>query len=180
MRDPALAARCRAILDEASRAPIHPLPAEFRDPDLLRRPRLRPILAELLRRKRVGEPYAAEAAALVEQREGRLCIRLYRRPDGTMITRDCPVGVRAVRAKMALTAGRVAAAVAFLVGGGFVLGSSREPSPTRVRQLEPFATLAKWLAPGVQPLPPAGAQMIMGDICITPQPPVKTPTTGGR
>ena len=32
---------------------------------------------------------------LVREREGRLCARFYLRPDGTMLTQDCPVGFRA-------------------------------------------------------------------------------------
>jgi hypothetical protein len=38
-----------------------------------------------------------EAAALVRQTEGRLCVRFYRRHDGTILTNDCPVGLRAAR-----------------------------------------------------------------------------------
>ena len=34
----------------------------------------------------------AEALALIKEREGRLCVRLYKREDGTVLTRDCPVG----------------------------------------------------------------------------------------
>jgi hypothetical protein len=30
-----------------------------------------------------------EAATLITQREGRLCVRLYLRPDGTLVTSDC-------------------------------------------------------------------------------------------
>ena len=33
-----------------------------------------------------------EAEKLVTNAEGRLCIRFYKRPDGTIITTDCPVG----------------------------------------------------------------------------------------
>lgn len=33
--------------------------------------------------------------------EGRFCGRLYTRPDGTALTRDCPTGVRASRLKLA-------------------------------------------------------------------------------
>lgn len=64
VRDPTLAERCLASLDETSRVPIVELPAEFRDPDLLRLPRLRPIVAELLRRKQAGEPSEEAVAAL--------------------------------------------------------------------------------------------------------------------
>src|SRR5262245_44731639 len=49
---------------------------------------------------------AQDAAALIRGTEGRLCIRFYRRADGTMLTRDCPVGLKAVRMKLASAAGR--------------------------------------------------------------------------
>lgn len=45
----------------------------------------------------------AEAEALVSGAEGRLCVRFYRRPDGTMLTQDCPVGLMAIRKRMATT-----------------------------------------------------------------------------
>ena len=35
-----------------------------------------------------------EALKLVEEREGRLCLRFYQREDGTVLTSDCPVGVQ--------------------------------------------------------------------------------------
>ena len=37
---------------------------------------------------------ATEIANLVANREGRLCARLYQRPDGRTLTRNCPVGFR--------------------------------------------------------------------------------------
>ena len=38
-----------------------------------------------------------EADSLIRSREGELCIRLARRADGTVITDDCPIGLRASR-----------------------------------------------------------------------------------
>src|SRR5262245_57629306 len=38
-----------------------------------------------------------QAEALVRQHEGRLCVRFYRRLDGTVLTDNCPVGLRAAR-----------------------------------------------------------------------------------
>src|SRR5438876_7755627 len=37
------------------------------------------------------------AAAFVREAEGRLCVRFYRREDGTLLTDNCPVGWRAAR-----------------------------------------------------------------------------------
>jgi len=48
-----------------------------------------------------------EVRELLVRTEGRVCARLYRRADGTVITRDCPTGLRAVRQR----ASRVAAAL---------------------------------------------------------------------
>jgi hypothetical protein len=38
-----------------------------------------------------------EAEALIRESEGRLCVRFYRRRDGTVLTDNCPVGLRAAR-----------------------------------------------------------------------------------
>lgn len=52
-----------------------------------------------------------ETAALIASTEGRLCARLFRRSDGTIITKDCPVGLRAIRRRMAKVAGAVFATI---------------------------------------------------------------------
>ena len=41
-----------------------------------------------------GELSRTEAEELLRSTEGRLCGRLYRRADGMVITKDCPVGFR--------------------------------------------------------------------------------------
>jgi hypothetical protein len=38
-----------------------------------------------------------EANDLIREKEGKLCIELYRRLDGTVLTADCPVGLRTIR-----------------------------------------------------------------------------------
>ena len=52
-----------------------------------------------------------EAESLIAANEGRLCVRFYRRRDGSIITQDCPVGLRAVRARVSYWLKAVAAAV---------------------------------------------------------------------
>ena len=59
----------------------------------------------------ISEMTRAEAETLIAGTEGRLCARIYRRADGTVITRDCPVGLRAIRRRMARSATAVFAAV---------------------------------------------------------------------
>jgi len=52
----------------------------------------------------------AQAENLIVRTEGRLCVRFFRRRDGSILTQDCPVGLRALRQRMsrirrAVTAG---------------------------------------------------------------------------
>lgn len=46
---------------------------------------------------------------------GRMCARFYRRADGTILTKDCPVGIAAVRRRVLRAASRVAAALGLAV-----------------------------------------------------------------
>lgn len=48
-----------------------------------------------------------EAAELIRNKEDRLCMRLYRRADGTIITDNCPVGLRKIRDRLKLAAAAV-------------------------------------------------------------------------
>jgi hypothetical protein len=54
-----------------------------------------------------------EVEHLILNREGRLCIRLHRRADGTVITKDCPVGLRAYRKRIACS---VTATLSLILG----------------------------------------------------------------
>jgi hypothetical protein len=58
---------------------------------------------------------AAEVQELVERKTGRLCLRLYRRWDGTVLTSDCPVGVAKVRMRAAAALATAAAFAAVLL-----------------------------------------------------------------
>lgn len=60
-----------------------------------------------------------EAERLVLAREGRLCVRFYRRADQTVLTRNCPVGLRALKRRVSRLGSAVAAAaVGFFAGVG--------------------------------------------------------------
>lgn len=61
-----------------------------------------------------------EAELLIGRTEGRLCVRYFRRADGSVMTQDCPVGLRAIRRRMSHVARAVGSAVlGFLAGLGF-------------------------------------------------------------
>ncbi|HEU0031492.1 MAG TPA: hypothetical protein VFQ53_12725 [Kofleriaceae bacterium] len=55
-----------------------------------------------------------EAEALIIEHEGKLCVRYYQRKDGTILTRDCTIGIARRRRRRLVAAG----AAAMLVGGG--------------------------------------------------------------
>jgi hypothetical protein len=60
-----------------------------------------------------------EAEHLINQTEGRLCVRFYRRTDGTILTRDCPVGLQAMKRRLSRIRNAVVSSVlSFLAGLG--------------------------------------------------------------
>src|SRR5258706_3758277 len=63
-----------------------------------------------------------EANDLIREKEGKLCIELYRRFDGTVLTADCPVGLRAIRRQYLKTRAK---AIAFALAiWGFITGTT--------------------------------------------------------
>src|SRR4029434_9842854 len=60
-----------------------------------------------------------EAESLIARNEGRLCVRFYRRRDGSIITKDCPVGLRAIQRTVSyLAKAIIAAALTFMASAG--------------------------------------------------------------
>src|ERR1700755_658592 len=59
----------------------------------------------------ISEMTETEVRALVTGTTGRICGRLYGVGAGTVMTKDCPVGLRALRSKTARLAASVAAAI---------------------------------------------------------------------
>ncbi len=72
-----------------------------------------------------------EVRDLLMRSEGRVCARLYRRADGTVITRDCPTGLRALRRR----ASRIAAALitALLTLPALALGTTHKKPRLKTR-----------------------------------------------
>lgn len=71
----------------------------------------------------LSEMTTDEAHQLIREKEGKLCVRFYTRDDGTVLTRDCPVGVKLQRRKLiaagAGAASLALAALAFAVSASF-------------------------------------------------------------
>ncbi len=67
------------------------------------------------------------AEALVLNKEGRLCVRFFQRGDGTIITQDCPIGLRAIHKRKTTRLSRVAAVITLVtVMGSFCVGHAEK------------------------------------------------------
>ena len=66
----------------------------------------------------IGALSSSEAVKLIQENEERLCIRLYQRKDGTVLTDNCPIGLRRVRDRLA----KVAIFALLLSGLGWISG----------------------------------------------------------
>jgi len=112
----------------------------------------------------------AEAEALIEAKEGNLCVRFAQRADGTVVTDDCPVGLRAIRRSLVqgLAAG-AAATVAFgcaLIG----IGGKSSAQPFDLRHVQPFKLVYDWInpapiSPPIPILPPVS--IIPSEVTVT-------------
>jgi hypothetical protein len=86
---------------------------------------------------------AQAAAALVREKEGRLCVRFYARRDGTMLVRNCPVGFGAARRLLLGQLGAITGAFA-LIFSSTPLTSARSRQAllqSRLGQAEPFKSI---------------------------------------
>jgi len=78
-----------------------------------------------------SELTSREIESLVLKTNGRLCGRMYQRADGTILTRDCPVGLRAVRHRVARFAGAVFATILGLCSVTFSQTNSDKSSQSK-------------------------------------------------
>ena len=111
-----------------------------------------------------------EAMDLIAKSEGRTCVRFFRRADGTILTADCPVGLRALRLKMMKGFGKVAAAITLALGGllyGRAL-TDHAARNTSIDNLAPVSTANRWLDVRPQHGGELMGEMIMGDVAVPP------------
>jgi hypothetical protein len=67
-----------------------------------------------------------EAERLVARAEGTLCVRYYRRADGTILTKNCPAGLRALKRRAARVATATASAALSFFSGVLAAAGLRE------------------------------------------------------
>src|SRR5262245_27345577 len=80
----------------------------------------------------LSEMTRIEAERLIANREGRMCVRFYRRVDGTILTRDCPRGLQAVVRRVSRLAGAALTALTSL--NLSAIQGNVQPSPQKVTQ----------------------------------------------
>jgi hypothetical protein len=107
-----------------------------------------------------------EAEALVREKEGRLCVRLRRREDGTVITGDCPRGLAAARRRLARVAAAAAALFAALIASACGRSSSgaRTVGPPPPAADPPRTKMGEAVAPATMGTPEAPTGEEKGDV----------------
>ncbi len=88
----------------------------------------------------IAEMTSDEARRLITKRDERICLRLYRRVDGTLITRDCPVGLRGFRKRAARRLGAALATIIGLFSIGFGQTNSKKHKKSKPVQIETTIT----------------------------------------
>lgn len=103
-----------------------------------------------------------DAERLITNGEGRLCIRFYRRQDGTIVTQDCPVGWTKIKQRTRVYATAALSMLMALLTGLFFVSlfrggaqvtmgeiamPGRTPSPTPTSMMGNFAPMMGALAP---------------------------------
>jgi hypothetical protein len=109
----------------------------------------------------------SEAEDFVTRSEGRVCVRYYRRKDGSIITENCPVGLRALRKRLSYVARAIASAViALMTGIGLSYFFAR---------LTPVTVMGDMM---VQP--PMGKMVVEPLVDVNLEPPPQIPFVTGR
>ncbi len=101
-----------------------------------------------------------EAVSLVQEAEGRICVRLLKRSDGTVLSQDCPTGLRALRRKIAFAWVRSMALLGLLLGS--LCGCNRKDWRQGLKQIFPIGK-------------PVTVQPLMGEVFIPEADPCKEP-----
>jgi hypothetical protein len=95
-----------------------------------------------------------EAENLIMNAEGRLCVRYYKRADGSVLTKDCPVGWQAVKRRVSAMAAAAFSLLAGLVGGlGFTLGFTQPNMAKKIKFLPVLTTPTPEPLMGAIPMP---------------------------
>ena len=127
----------------------------------------------------ISEMTRDEAEALIVAKEGKLCVRYYRRHDGTILLKDCVVGVKRKRRRRVIVAGAAA-----MLAGGAALAFAKFREADR-HEPEGHTAGMMMIAPDPEPEPEMGkvappTTVEMGDPMPPPAPAVEVEVKMGE
>lgn len=109
-----------------------------------------------------------EAEALIVAKEGRLCVRYFQRRDGTIILKDCEVGVSGRRKRRLIAAG-AAALLAGGAGAALTLRGTVRCSTDWVEvkgEPSPSSEVRRYVEPPKPEPARSNAELIMGEVSM--------------
>jgi hypothetical protein len=118
-----------------------------------------------------------EAESLIQSKEGSLCVRFFQRADGTIITDDCPVGLRVVRRPLKWMTTTMAILVAPLFTFAAVMTGGKVNAAqmwASVQGTTLYQKVSNWLDPQAM----LGGPAIAGGMSAPPPPPTAAPVMG--
>lgn len=105
-----------------------------------------------------------EAVELIQSNQGKVCMRIHRRADGTVLVGDCPVGWRAMRGRMAKAAALLFGWVTAAFAGIGCDEKHVDGVPTS-GQPEPREVMGDVCVEPPLATPPEDARVLMGEVC---------------
>ncbi|HEX8458875.1 MAG TPA: hypothetical protein VF656_16395 [Pyrinomonadaceae bacterium] len=111
-----------------------------------------------------------DAEALILNTEGRLCVRYYHRKDGSILTANCPVGLRALKRRVSgFSRAAVSSVLSFFAGMAVLVGLERVQNSLEAATEASFDLISPVPLPVSEPqeetLPP-DTSVRMGDIAL--------------
>jgi hypothetical protein len=97
----------------------------------------------------LSEMTRREAENFLINSEGRVCVKFYQRADGTILTKDCPVGWQAVKSRVSRTAKAFVSICAGIFGGVFAFNQFQpnqnvpDENSTKVNTVDYYIPLNK-------------------------------------
>lgn len=114
-----------------------------------------------------------DAEALISGSSGRLCVRLFKREDGTVMTRDCPVGFAAARLRLRRFASGLAAMLGLTAIAAVAADHHGRP---QLSEAQPFAALRRLVLGTPPPTPAIMGKVMMGGMGAPTNPPAPATT----
>jgi hypothetical protein len=116
-----------------------------------------------------------DAEHLLRMSEGRLCVRYFQRPDGTILTQDCPVGWANVKQRVSIFAAAAFSLIISLFAGIYVfsfLGRKTEfgrrfPIPLVTPTPDRYPMMGAVAIPSPSPTPKPALQEFKGEASVT-------------